>query len=271
MYFLRRHSALKARHKANSMILSLVLALLCSACNTKKSLVYFQGSQALNSNDLNKNYTPVFHTDDLLSITVGGLDADAVKPFNLPSTNINTNLSGYINGTPSVMGYLIDANGLVDFPVIGQIKLAGLDRLTATNLLKEKLQMYISNPIVNIRILNFKVTVLGEVKNPGTFNIPNERITLLEALGIAGDINITGVRKNVLVVRDVDGKKSETRIDLTSKDLFNSPVYYLNQNDLVYVEPNRAKANSSLLNASNAGIAISVVSLLVTAFALILK
>jgi polysaccharide export outer membrane protein len=106
--------------------------------------------------------------------------------------------------------------------------------------------------------------VLGEVKSPGTFNIPNERITLLEAIGLAGDLNITAKRKNVLVIRDIDGKKTETRIDLTSKALFSSPVYYLNQNDMVYIEPNRAKINSSVVNASNVGIVISVISLLVT-------
>ena len=122
-----------------------------------------------------------------------------------------------------------------------------------------------------MRILNYKVTVLGEVKNPGTFTIPNERITLPEALGIAGDLLITGVRHDVLVIRDVDGKITETRIDLRKKDLFRSPVYYLQQNDIVYVEPNRARINSSVVNASNAGIAISVLSLLITMVTLLTR
>jgi len=234
-------------------------------------MVYFQGSGST-SGENTKNYTPIFKTDDLLSIIVAGLDAEVVRPFNMPTTFISsTQYGGYTTGTPSQPGYLIDANGNIDFPVIGQIKIAGLDRMTATLLIKEKLSAYLINPIVNIRIINFKVTVLGEVKNPGTFTIPNERITLPEALGIAGDLNITGVRNNVLVIRDVDGKKTETRIDLTSKQLFSSSVYYLNQNDIVYVEPNRAKVNSSTINPANAGIIISAFSLIVTVLALLTR
>lgn len=231
------------------------------SCTSKKKMIYFQG--ALQS-DTNKNYTPVFHTDDLLSITVMGLDPASVIPYNLPVTNFNSNLGGYASGTPSPPGYLIDADGMIELPGIGKIKVAGLDRMAAIALIKEKLKDQVKDPTVNIRILNYKVTVLGEVKNPGTFTIPNERITLPEALGIAGDLSITGLRKNVLVIRDVDGKKTQTRVDLTSNDLFASPVYYLHQNDVVYVEPNRAKINSSVVNTSNVSLVVSIISLLVT-------
>lgn len=228
-------------------------------------MVYFNSEGAIKSADANKNYTPVFHTDDLLAITVSGIDQDAIKPFNLPLTSASSNsMGGYVSGVPSISGYLIDAEGNVDLPVVGKIKIGGLNRTEAIELIKDKLKVYLNNPIISIRVLNYKVTVLGDVKTPGTFNIPNERITLLEALGIAGDLNITAKRQNVLVIRDTDGKKTETRIDLTSKDLFTSPVYYLNQNDVVYVEPNKARLNSSVVNASNVGIVISVVSLLTT-------
>lgn len=246
-------------------IVILISSLLLVSCTSKKKVVYFNSEEAIKSSEANKNYTPAFHTDDLLSITVSSIDQDAVKPFNLVAAQgSGGNQAGYATGLPSVSGYLIDAEGNIDFPVIGKIKLQGLNRMEASELLREKLKAYINTPIVNIRILNYKITVLGDVKNPGTFNIPNERVTLLEALGIAGDLNITGKRKNVLVIRDVDGKKTETRIDLTSKELFSSPVFYLNQNDIVYVEPNRAKINSSVVNASNVGIVISIVSLLTT-------
>lgn len=227
-------------------------------------MIYFNSAEQIAAAEANKNYTPVFRTDDFLAITVMGLDMVAVQPFNLPVTTLQSVNNGYSQGAPSPQGYLIDAEGNIDFPVIGKLKLAGLNRVAAIELLKEKLKTYISNPTVHIRILNFKVTVLGEVRSPGTFNIPNERITLLEALGLAGDLNITAKRKNVLVIRDVDGKKTETRVDLTSKELFSSPVYYLNQNDMVYVQPNRAKINSSVVNASNVGIIISIASLLTT-------
>ena len=248
--------------KRTENFIFLFLLIFLVSCTFKKKLIYFQGSEA---NPGAKNYTPVFHNDDFLYITVLGLDPEITQPFNLPVTNFNNNTSGgYSQGNASPYGYLIDANGNIDFPVIGTIKMAGLTRMEATVMLKEKLNIYLNKPVVNIRILNFKVTVLGDVRNPGTFNIPNERITLPEAIGIAGDLNITGIRKNVLVIRDVDGTKVETRVDLTSNELFSSPVYYLNQNDVVYVQPNRAKINSSVLNTANVGIAISVLSLVIT-------
>lgn len=253
----------------NKTILIVVSILVCSSCDNRKKLLYFQGT--ISNNELNRTFTPVFKIDDILSIVITGLDADAVKPFNLPVTNINTNVGGYNSGTPSPPGYLIDSDGNVDFPVIGKIKLAGLTRNEAIDLLKNQLKPYLSNPNIQMRILNFKVTVLGEVRNPGTFTIPNERITLLEALGVAGDLLITGVRNNILVIRDVEGKKTGFRVDLTSQTFFASPVYYLNQNDLVYVEPNKAKANSAIVNPSNISLIISVVSIFITIAVLIKK
>ena len=248
------------KNKANFLLLTFLF--LFDSCTSPKKMIYFQDS--MGSTEINKNYTPILKSDDLLSIIVTGVDMDAVKPFNLPVIQINSTIGGYTQGTPPAPGYLLDADGNVDFPILGKIKLAGLTRNAAIELLKEQMKPYLNNINIQLRILNFKVTVLGEVKNPGTFTIPNERITLPEALGIAGDLLITGVRKNVLVIRDVDGKKTETRVDLTSKELFSSPVYYLNQNDMVYVEPNRAKINSSVVNASNVGIVISIISLLTT-------
>jgi len=211
----------------------------------------------------NKNYDPLLKADDLLSITIIAVDEAAVKPFNIP-VQVNQLNGSYSQGSPTPPGYLIDSDGNIDFPVIGKLKMSGIKRSEAIEMIKQNLKSYVNSPTVLIRILNYKVTVLGEVKNPGTFTIPNERITLPEALGIAGDLLITGVRKNVLVIRDVDGKKTETRVDLTSSSLFSSPVYYLQQNDVVYVQPNRAKINSSSINTSNAGLIVSVISLLVT-------
>ncbi len=253
-----------SKNTINILIGFITAILFLGSCTSPKKMVYFNTAEQITAADANKNYTPVFHTDDFLAITVTGLDLEAVQPFNLPISNLQSVNNGYTQGTPSPHGYLIDTEGNIDFPVIGKLKLGGLSRSEAIEYLKKQLQVYVYNASVQIRILNFKVTVLGEVKNPGTFNIPNERITLLEAIGLAGDLNITAKRKNILVIRDIDGKKTETRIDLTSKTLFSSPVYYLNQNDVVYVEPNRAKINSSVVNASNVGIVISIISLLTT-------
>lgn len=248
--------------------LIVVLTILSTiSCTHKKNMIYFQGK--LGNAEMNKSNNPLLKSDDLLSITVLGIDEQAIKPFNLPLANNNQNNGGYAQGAPSPTGYLIDSEGNIDFPVIGKIKLSGLTRSAAIDILKEQLKPYLNNPTILIRILNYKITVLGEVRNPGTFTIPNERITLLEAIGIAGDLQITGIRKNVLVIRDSDGKKTETRVDLTTNELFSSPVYYLQQNDVVYVEPNRAKVNSSVVNTANVSLVISVISLFITMAVLI--
>jgi polysaccharide export outer membrane protein len=196
-------------------------------------------------------------------------DADAALPFNLPAVSGSGMMGGYTQGTPTVPGYLVDSTGDIDFPIVGRVHLAGMSRSEAIEFLKKTLKPYLSNPTIVMRILNYKVTVLGEVKNPGTFTIPNERVTILEAIGIAGDLQITGMRDNVLVIREVDGKRVEYRVDLRSKDIFNSPVYYLTQNDVVYVEPNRAKRNSAVINATNVGILISASSIIVSLIVLI--
>jgi polysaccharide biosynthesis/export protein len=232
------------------------------SCMSKKNIVYFQGEPSNTTNT--KGYDPVLKSDDLLSITVMDLDPIAVVPFNIPVTNVAQGLGGYSQGTPPPPGYLVDSQGNIDFPVVGKVHLSGMTRSAAIDTLKKALKPYLAHPTVLMRILNYQVTVLGEVRNPGTFTIPNERITLPEALGIAGDLLITGERKNVLVIREVDGKRKETRIDLTTKELFSSEVYYLNQNDVVYVQPNRAKVNSSLVNTANAGLVVSIISVLVT-------
>lgn len=254
-----------------TLFLFLFSTLLLPGCASRKKLIYFQPKSGDTTQiTANRNFTPVFKTDDFLEIMVTGADPVAAKPFNMPEITGNVQQAGYSTGAPARNGYLIDARGMIDFPVIGKIALAGLNRMEATALIREKLDSYIAGPIVSIRILNYKVTVLGDVARPGTFQIPNERITLLEAIGLAGDLNISGVRKNVLVIRDTDGVKTETRVDLTSKDVFNSPVYYLHQNDVVYVEPNKAKINSSVVSAS-AGIILSITSLIVTTVVLITR
>lgn len=256
-------------YQIKTLFYVVVLSILLVNCTSKRKLVYFQGS--LPNSETNKNYTPTFKPDDLLSITVMGLDEVSVKPFNLAITNLNQGIGGYTQGSPTPPGYLIDADGNIQFPVIGKVKLGGLTRNAAIDTLVGKLKPYLNNPTIIIRILNYKVTVLGEVKNPGSFTIPNERISLPEAIGIAGDLLITGVRKNVVVIREIDGKKTETRVDLTSKDIFSSPVFYLQQNDIVYVEPNRAKINSSVVNPANVSLIISIISIFVTISVLITK
>lgn len=240
-----------------------------NSCNSKKKVVYLQGK--FDDKSQIQSYEPILKNDDLLSIIVTGSDAEVLKPFTQFQTNISNNVGGYTQGAPSPYGYLINSNGYIDFPLIGSVKLAGLSRKDAIDTLKGRISKFASNPVVQIKILNYKVTVLGDVVRPGTFTIPNERITILEALGIAGDLNITGKRKNVLVVRENNGVRKEYRVDLTSSQIVNSEVYYLAQNDVIYIEPNRSKINSSLINPTNAGLVISAVSLLISVLVLISK
>ena len=237
------------------------------SCANKKKIIYFQGDKDISADTLAR-FSSQINTDDLLSIVVMGLDAEAVKPFNLSTYGQQQDKTQDVSVW---RGYLVDAGGEIDFPVIGRVKLAGLTRAEATELLKTRLKDYIREPMVNIQIINYKVTILGDVNRPGVYTIPNERVTLIEAIGLAGDLNITAKRKNILVIRDKNGRKTETRVDLTTKDIFNSPVFYLQQNDVVYVEPNRSKKNGAVVNATGVTILISLTTLLITLTSLLTR
>jgi len=248
--------------KLKKYVLGLFLLLGMSSCVSKKDIIYFNKDK-LNQEKL-ANYTLTLKPDDLLQITVSGAgDPETIKLFNLPVVAYSAS-TGAVVGTPKQQEYLIDSNGEIIFPVIGKIKLGGLTRNQAIKLLEKKIiPKHLLKAIITIKISNFKVTVEGDVKKPGTYTIPNERITIMEALGLAGDLNISGQRNNVLVVREENGKKQTYRVDLTSMKTFESPVYYLQQNDLVYVEPNNARLQSASYN-QNTGLFISIASVLIT-------
>jgi len=243
------------------IIVFILIAFFLVSCNQGNRLIYFQDS--FHGKAKSEFYSPILKKDDLLSIIVIGQDVEASKPFNFPVSE-QRSMGGYTQGVAPQNGYLIDANGLIDFPVLGDIKLEGLSKQQSVDLIKEKLKPYLNEPTVIIRILNYKVTVLGEVRNPGTFTIPNDRVTVLDAFGIAGDLLITGSRKDVLVIRENQGKIEEYRLDLTSSSFLNSPVFYLQQNDVVYVAPNRAKQNSAAVNISNVGLIFSGLSVVLS-------
>jgi len=242
--------------------------LILSSCGSKQDIVYFQGTDAVGSSTSVYNYNSVIRPDDRLTINVSALDQDAVVPFNLPAVSFNQ-ANGNI-GASRQQTYLVDSNGTINFPVLGTLKLVGLNKIQATTMIRDMLKEYIKDPIVNIRTVNFKVTVLGEVKKPGSYTIQNDRITILEALGLAGDLNIQGQRDNVFVLREADGKKTYNRIDLTSEELFNSPMYYLTQNDVIYVQPNNSRIRSSTVGP-NTNATLGLVSTLATVAALLIS
>jgi polysaccharide export outer membrane protein len=253
--------------KVKKIVLIFIITIM-SSCVSKKSIIYFQNDQVDHSKFSN-SYKTVFKPDDLLQITVSALDLEAVKPFNLPAVSYATTTNSVV-GTPRQQSYLIDNEGYIDFPILGRLKVGGLTREEAITLVKEKLDPdYVKNPTIIIRISNFSVTILGDVKNPGTFTIPNERITVLEAIGLAGDLNISGIR-NIEIKREEGDNLKTYQLDLKSNNLFTSPVYYLQQNDIVYVSPNKARLQSASYN-QNTGLFISIGSVLISLISILTR
>ena len=244
------------------------------SCKTPVDVAYFQDTKNLEKITSSNTFSPVFKSDDILSISVSAADMDTARPFNLsqgislPSSGSETESSTTSSQAPN---YLIDSEGNIEFPVLGNLKVSGLTRIQLKNLLKTELKAYINDPIINIRLQNFKITVLGEVSRPGTYSISNERLTVLEAIGMAGDLTIKGKRQNIVVVRESDTLKTYHKIDLTSKNIFNMPAYYLTQNDVVYVEPNKSQKRRSRTNDNTLGIAFSVISVLISGLSLLLS
>ncbi|WP_333662899.1 polysaccharide biosynthesis/export family protein [Chishuiella changwenlii] len=243
--------------------LILTFVLIISSCAKRTELIYLQGDQQ--SITKYEEYIPKIQSADMLAISITAADVRATDPFNQQSVY---QMNSGMQNNPYAKFYNVDQNGDINYPVIGKIKVGGLTRVEAETLLKEKLSKYIVNPGVNISYTNFKITVLGEVTKPGSFTLPNERVTILEAIGMAGDLTINGVRNGITVIREQNGEKKTYNVDLRSKDILNSPVYYLAQNDVVYVEPNNAKVTSSKYTpnytiwASLAGVIISVIAVI---------
>ena len=240
------------------LVLSVAVSgILFSSCVNSREAVYFNNvpDQALNINpDEDQKIVP----SDLLAITVTSLNPDASMMFNTNSVSISA-------ATP---GYLVDKEGYIQFPVLGKLKVSELTKKQLTDSLRNTLaeKKLLVDPVVTIRYLNFRVTVLGEVQKPTVVLVPNEKISLLEALGMAGDLTIYARRDNVTLIRDEDGKRMIKRINLNNGEIFNSPYYYLKSNDIVYVEPNKVKIASATPLRQNLPIILSSLSLLAIIF-----
>ena len=223
----------------DKVILFLEGLIILSSCGSSKKVVYLQDADVNRRVKTEIEYKTVIHPDDLLSIVVSCDDLESALPFNTPMIGLGNKVTSSSQQIPR--GYLVDKAGEIDFPVLGKLKVEGISRNELSEMLKEKLSLYLKNPIVTIQFQNFKVTVLGEVKNPGCYQVSSERVSLLDALGMAGDLQINGKRKNVLIMREQGNEKVFARVDLTSSDYINTPFFYLQQNDVVYVEPNKGR------------------------------
>lgn len=252
------------------LIIACLSTVAFSSCQMSKNIPYFKGLESSNEENGVIQNEAVIHNDDMLSISVSTIDPVAVAPFNLPFVAYMSPGSETLSTTPVLQPYLVDVNGEISFPVIGKIKVAGLKKSDAEDLIKQKLEPYLKDPIVLIQFRNYKITVLGEVSRPGTYTISNERISILEALGLAGDLTIYGKRDNVLLIRETEGGRKEyVRINLNDTNILSSTFFYLQQNDVIYVEPNKTKITSA--SAANVGLYLSTVNALASAATVIVS
>lgn len=233
------------------------------SCVSKSKLLYVQ--QDL-TKDNAKSFEVSIQPDDVLQISISSENPEVTIPYNMQAVIMMSTREEAPEQRRQI-SYLVDSNGMIDYPVLGKIKISGMTKTQAIIHIQNLLKEHVKDAIVNIRILNFKFTVLGEVNRPGSFTIPSERITLFEALGQAGDMTIYGTRNNILLIREYNGIKTTQRIDITKPDFINSEWYYLKQNDVVYVEPNKTRINSSAVGP-NLTVGLSALSLLVTIIAL---
>ena len=239
------------REKLLSVLIGLVLLL--GACTVPKDVVYMQGVDDLTPEQIEQmtqTYSSRICKDDLLTITVTSPDPTVVTPFNPPLFAYAQQGEDEALASEAMYTYLVDSDGYITFPVLGRVLAAGLTKQELCDSLQEKLIKYIDNPLVTVRITNFRVTVLGEVARPGVLTIKERRISIWDAIGSMGDLTVYANRKNVLLIRDNDGEKEFARLDLTDPAIFTSPYYYLKQNDVLYVEPNVSKQRNSRYSQS---------------------
>ena len=248
------------------IVISLVILAFLGSCAPNKSTLYLQEAERLNPNL--RSYANIIEPDDNVMITITADEPVLAAPFNNLYLNEKSTESKTTND--AMLGYLVDLNGEIDFPRIGKIKIAGLTRIEAEEKVKNLLKPYINNPGINLRILNFKVSVLGEVAKPGSQKIDSDRVTLLEALSNAGDLTIYGKRDKILVLRESEGVRSLQEVDITTTDFIDSQYYYLAHNDVVYVTPNKTRVNSSIIGP-NLTVGLSAITLLISIITLSIR
>lgn len=230
------------------IVMSLLAAFVLASCGSHKDLAYFQEIVANGEIESVSGQINTIQSGDVLTISVSSSNPELAIPYNLFSarsqvSNIS-NSSARVTANVSAEGYTVNAAGNIHFPVLGEIHVAGLTRQEIAEMLTSKLESVMPNPVVTVTLLNFYVTVIGEVARPGTYNFPGDRLTILEALGFAGDLSVYGNREKVMVIREENGTRHVEVLNLKSKDVFTSPYFYLKQNDVVYVEAVGAKAKS---------------------------
>lgn len=251
----------------------LLLVALISSCHNSKQVVYFQNIDDISLEGSRGLYDAHIMPKDMLTITVSTTDPEASRPFNLAIGSM-VGAGGQINNSNSLQGYLVDNSGNINFPVIGKLHVQGMTKEQCQDAIAERIAPYLApteNPIVTVRMASYRVTVIGEVGGSRVLPVATEKMSIVEALASSGDMSIYGKRKNILLIReDETGMKHKVRLDITDANIFNSPYYYLQQNDIIYIEPSSVKTKGADLGPSTTmwfsfiGIATSLASLVVS-------
>lgn len=236
--------------KSSLISCALLCLIFCSCSSSYRKITYFKdvpdSSAAARANrKLPVFREPAIQVDDILQVSIQTIDPQvntALNPANSPTYSVQPTSSAVPYASALAVGYLVDKEGNIEMSVAGKVKVLGLTTAQARDAIREKVSRYYKEPVVNVRFSNFKITVLGEVNRPASYTVPNEKVSLLDALGMAGDLTIYGKRSNVLLIREEDGEKKFFRFDLNRTDMFTSPYFYLRQGDVVYIEPLKSKA-----------------------------
>ena len=237
--------------KKNFILMCVSAVLLLASCATPKNIAYFQNKMIDHPEKIDKHAGIVIQPNDKLSIVVSGRNPELVAMFNLPVISYQAGSEVVAGaGQQRLLGYVVDNDGYIDFPVLGKLYVAGLTRWQLAEMIKDKLikDGLLSDAVVTVEFMNFKVSVMGEVSSPGTYTIQGDKVSVLQALSLARDLTILGKRDKVSVIREQDGERVIYEINLTDVDMFKSPAYYLQQNDIVYVQPNQNKARQSTID-----------------------
>ena len=265
---MKKYSIMKFKSLSSRFIL-LCMAVVAVSCTSAKDILYFQNIDTVTPEKIEAKYEPVIHKDDKLQIIISGPDKTVITPYNF---TLSDNVAGSMQTAQSVVPYLVDSNGNIDMPGLDRIHVEGMRRTDLvdyiTRTLKE--QGLVKEPVVSVSFLNYKVTVLGEVRNPGTYTVGSERITVLQALGMAGDLLITAERRDIILIRDVDGEQTHTKIDLTDSNLLNSPYFYIHQNDVIYVPQSSTRIAQGTAATSLWSVSLSSVSTLIAVVTMVL-
>ena len=251
-------------------LLLLAMGWFAASCTSPKQILYFQDIDEMVAQKIEEQYEPVIMKDDKLQILISGPDKSVISPYNF---TLSDNSSGSYTSAQAVVPYLVDSDGCIDMPGLGRLKVEGMRRVDLVNKITDLLRDggLIKDPVVSVSFMNYKVTVLGEVRNPGTYLMDGERNTILQALGKAGDLQLTAKRDDIILIRDVDGKQTHIKIDLTRSDILNSPYFYMHQNDVIYVPQSATRVRQGTAALSLWSTVLSSITTLITIITFIIR